>query len=95
MATVAAAMPENSRARSAAVTVLVIPAASAARSSMPRPVWLPVAPAARHASATAGSPTSARSRLVARLLERTIIRRASQWTGAAPPSRSHTSCSLS
>lgn len=53
---------------------------------MPRGVLLPVAPARCQTSATAGTPTCARQRLVARFDEWVIIRSASQRSGALAPS---------
>ena len=85
----------SSAARSAAVTRLVSPASAAAVSSIPRTTVESTAPAAANARATAGRPTRASTRLVARFDDATIMRSASQPSGAEPPNRRHTRGSLS
>lgn len=72
-----------------------MPASRAAASAIPRRTALPVAPTIRSTSPASATPTRASTTFVARLLERTIIRRASHSSDASRPSRAHTSSSWS
>ena len=80
------AMAASSTARSRAVVVLLSPRSKAFWSSTPRSTTIESAPSARAVAWMSGAPSWATRRLVARLLLRTIINRASSRAGTRCPS---------